>query len=347
VKVKKQLVFLILLFLGIAAFITIPFIVGVRETLSVVGQVKFYGIIVFVLFSSLILVVPAIGWKIILSKDGQGISFLELLKANVMGYPINYIAPSAYLGSEPLKLIYLTKNHNIQMGRLTATMIVCKFQEFIGLILLLVVATGIIVFARALPREMMIAIVVAVGILVLIIITLLYAFLSNFKPVVKIVNLIAKLKILRKKVDKVRTKAEEMEALIKIYFVKRWWTFFLTQSIVFLSSVSVFLRPAVFFYFYKGYLPIGLTALAIIFVLTQLLAIFHITPGGLGIFEVGIISIFGLFRIDKTEAMAFSVLTRIADIFLFTGGVWLVSHYGLAKLIKSSERKVDVHSELS
>lgn len=344
-KISKRTLFLILLLIGISAFFSIPFIVGVGETLNIIGSVGLIGIIIFVLNSFLILVAPAFSWKIILKKDGLNIPLLSLLKVNIMGYPINYIAPSMYLGSEPLKTFYLAKMYNIQKRRLVATIIVAKFQEFIGLVLLLIIATGIIVWQKALSPETTTAVIIAVGILTLIITALLVAFLGNFKPTVRLLNLIGKFKIPSEKLNKLRAKAEEMEALVKAHFTKRWWIFVITQLVTLLSTISVFIRPAIFFYFYKGYLAIGLSAIAIIFVLTQLLAIFHITPGGLGIFEGGIIFIFALFDRSQPEAVAFSIITRIADIAMFVSGIWLISHYGLTKVVKGIE-KIDSDSTL-
>ena len=52
--------------------------------------------------------------------------------ANLMGFPLDFMVPSAYLGGEPLKMIYIAHVCHVPPQRVLAAIIVAKFQEFGG-----------------------------------------------------------------------------------------------------------------------------------------------------------------------------------------------------------------------
>ena len=52
--------------------------------------------------------------------------------ANLMGFPLDFMVPSTYLGGEPLKMIYIAHVCHVPPQRVLAAIIVAKFQEFGG-----------------------------------------------------------------------------------------------------------------------------------------------------------------------------------------------------------------------
>ena len=82
-----------------------------------------------------------------------------------------------------------------------------------------------------------------------------------------------------------------------------------------------------------------LSALAVMFVLTQIILTFHLIPGSFGIFEGGVLLMFSLVGYSSAQAAAFSIITRISDITMFTAGSYLISHYGLMSIARKSVQK--------
>ncbi|OHB70050.1 MAG: hypothetical protein A2W23_08205 [Planctomycetes bacterium RBG_16_43_13] len=344
-RIPKKALFIASLLIGIAAFLCIPLFVGIEEVWSIIRAVGWLGIILFCVNSALILVAPAIGWKILIDKDGQTVPLISLLKANIMGYPINFVAPSMYLGSEPLRVFYIADIHNLPKRKVLASVIVNKFQELAGLVFLCLIGTIIIVCSGGLSQGETISIIVAISIIALVLIAMLYAFLSNFKPVLKTVNILSKLKLFSSKIEGMRHKAEELENMVREHFIKRWKTYLNSQLITLVSAASVFIRPIIFYYFYNKNILIEtqlftlLTKLFIIYVLTQIVLVFQLTPGGFGTFEGGMILTFQIAGLGSgsAEAIAFSIITRIGELAMVFAGLWMISHYGLMKVAKGKE----------
>lgn len=337
----KKLVFIGLIVLGIAGFVAVPFIVGIEKTFACLGQLGWTGIGAFLLCSSLYMVIPAIGWKLLMHGAGHHVPYSSYLTANLMGFPLNYATPSLYLGGEPLKTIFIGNKHHILKRRVLATIIVSKFQELSGLALLIICATIAILWGTsALSHTEQVALITATSIMAIALLALMIAFIGNFKPIVKLIDLLIRCRIFAMKLRELRSKAEEMEQIIHESFVKHWKTFLISMFITLFSAVSIFIRPALFFYFLnsdKG-MP-GITDLSIIFVLTQLISIIQIVPGNLGIWEGGTLWIFHLVNRPDGEAVAFAIASRIADILFLVIGLWLILHFGMSKVARETVRR--------
>jgi uncharacterized membrane protein YbhN (UPF0104 family) len=108
----KKAFFTVSLLVGVGLFV---FIInkfgGFGKALEAVGSIGWTGVSLFVLTSAGTLIFPAIGWWILMRGEGLRIPLWTVLKANFMGFPINFIAPSAYLGAEPLKTFYIAHAH--------------------------------------------------------------------------------------------------------------------------------------------------------------------------------------------------------------------------------------------
>lgn len=334
----QRIFFVLTLLAGLAAFCAIPFIVSIGDTLAIIGQIGWIGAIIFCVNNVMMLAIPSLGWQLLLVEAGHRVSYFELLKANVMGFPLNFFTPSLYVGGEPVKAWYIAKKYNISQREVLATVIVNKFQEIGGLLLFIIAGTFIIVYSSdALTGGQEAALIAVLVVFVLIFAAVITAFIGNFKPVVRLCNLLIRLNIFKKALSKVLDKAAELEQMVRDAFVKKWKIFLISQFVTLLSAVTIFVRPAIFFYFFTGGQEfLSLEALSIFFVLTQLINIFQIIPGNLGLFEGGVIGFFGLIGKASAEASAFTILGRIPELALLIVGMWLIAHCGLSAMFKKS-----------
>jgi uncharacterized protein (TIRG00374 family) len=175
----------------------------------------------------------------------------------------------------------------------------------------------------------------------------LYAFLGNFRPTVRIINLLAALGMAKRKLARLRRHAREMEQLIHRSFTHGWRTFLASQAVTLISAVSILMRPWIFFYFTRDRILIGAEYLCGIYVVTNLINMVPHTPGGLGIFEAGMVGLFKLADIKmagepERAAAAFSIMTRAADLVLILVGIYLIIHFNMQAIarrtVKGQER---------
>lgn len=342
----KRIFFAASLLLGLSLFVlVVTKFGGFEETLEIVGRTGWLGLTLFIANAALTLVMPGIGWWILMRGEGLHVTLWTTIRANFMGFPINFIAPTLYLGSEPLKMVYVSQVHGEPKRRVLATIIVAKFQE-VGALLIVMIVAAVIAFLKIdlTPKEKAV-LVVSMLFLLALFGFLLYSFVGNWKPTVKFINFLAAMGIAKRKLARLRTRAREMEHIVRQAFTRRWKTFVLSQLVTTCSSVAILMRPWIFFYFAQDGMLLGGEYLCAIYVLTNLINTLPHTPGGLGIFDGGMFWLFKEVGIGKENGAAFSVATRAADLFLILLGVWLIVHYGLsavAKRVAKGEEKVSV-----
>ena len=328
------------LLLGLTAFCLIPVFVGLEETMAVVGKAGIGCIVAFFAASAGILFFPAFGWWILMRAEGIRISPLVAIKANFMGFPINFCTPSMYLGSEPLKMYYIARVANVPKRQVLATIIVSKIQELVGIVILLIISSGIFVWNSDVFQGRGERIIVALTVFFTLLLGFgILAFAGGFKPTVKAINLLARFGVAKRKLARLRTRANEMENMVRNAFVQRWRTFLLAQLISFLCAISIFVRPILFFWFLSPDTPVPFHHIAGIYLVTNFLAMLNIVPGNLGLFEGGVVYYFDQMGLGSWKGSAYTLITRIADFGLLVIGCWLLFHYGMLAMARRKEKK--------
>jgi len=353
----KKAFFAISLLVGLALFIFfIDHFGGFRKALESIAAVGWSGVIAFIAMASGTLIFPAVGWWLLMRGERMAVSLWMTLKANFMGFPINFIAPSMYLGAEPLKTFYIAHASGETKRKILATIVVSKFQEMGALLITMVIAAGIAIWKIDFPDQQRALVVGALG-TVLFLLTLfliaVYGFVTNRRPTVKVINWLARFGKKRRfgrwrrRLARLRTRAEEMEHLIHVAFTKRWKTFVAAQAVTTLSALSVLFRPWLYFYFSERHSVVPFEKLSAIYITTNLINMLPHTPGALGVMEGGMGFLFTMLGVGGPgDAGAYQMVGRTADITLILFGAWLIFHYNLqamAKRIAQGKEKIGVH----
>ena len=349
----KKVFFALSLLVGITLFIFfIQKFGGFGKALEAVAAVGWDGVTGFVLLATGTLVFPALGWWILMRSEGMKVSVWSTLKANFMGFPVNFIAPSMFLGAEPLKTYYLASVTGEPKRKILATIVVSKFQEMGALLFTMVLAAGVAVWRIDFPRKQEIFVLSALGVLVSLFLLAVYGFVTNRQPTVKVINLLArfgkrKFGRWRRRLARLRTRAEEMEHVIHRAFTKRLKTFVLAQAITTLSALSVLVRPWVYFNFSLHHEHVAFEKLSAIYIVTNLINMVPHTPGALGVMEGGIVGLFRILKLgDDADAGAYQMVGRMADIVLILFGSWLIFHYNLQSMARRiAQGKEKLHIE--
>lgn len=338
---------LMLVGIGLFAFFIAKF-GGVKASIRVVAEVGWLGLVLFVVNAALVPAAPAVGWTMLMRAEGLKVSVWTALKAAFMGFPINFIAPSMYLGAEPLKVLYVANVHGVPKRRVLATIIVSKVQEVGALLLVMLVAAAFALWRIPFAPGQRWMVIGGMAVLTLFFAVGIYAFLGNFKPTVKFINMLARFGVAKRKVARLRTHAHEVEIIIQRSFTRGWRTFIASQAVTLISAVSILIRPWIFFVFAKD-LWIGMEFLCAIYVVTNLINMIPHTPGGLGIFEGGMLGLFALLDPAKGQpeqlAAGFSILTRAADLVLIAVGIVLIfvlNMRSFAKSVTKGEQKLSM-----
>src|SRR5262245_17921637 len=350
----KKVFFAFTLIVGLALFIFfIDKFGGFGKALQAVAAVGWTGVIGFIALASGTLVFPGLGWWILMRSEGMKVSLWTTLKANFMGFPINFIAPSMYLGAEPLKTFYIASVTGETKRKILATIVVGKFQEMGALLFTMVLAAGIAVWKIDFPRQQEIMVLTALFTLLGLFLLAVYGFVTNRQPTVKVINFLARFGKSgrfgrwRRRLARLRTRAEEMEHVIHTAFTKRWKTFVLAQAVTTLSALSVLVRPWVFFFFSARHEVVSFAKLSSIYITTNLINMLPHTPGALGVMEGGMGFLFSMLDVGGPgDAGAYQMVGRTADIVLILFGAWLIFHYNLqavAKRIAQGKEKIGVH----
>lgn len=331
----KRSLYALSLIVGVSLFVwVIARFGGVAKALELVRETGWTGVALFVANAAAVLAIPALGWTILMRGEGLRVTLWTALKANFMGFPLNFIAPTMYLGAEPLKMLYVAQAHGESRGRVLATIVVAKFQEVGAILLVMLVSAALSVRRVDFGGQQE---VIMVGFMLAICAGFsltLYAFIGNFKPTVKVVNALAAMGVAKRKLARLRTRAEEMEHLIRMAFTKRWKTFIAAQAVTLLSAFSIMMRPWIYFYFTRERLLLGTEQLCAIYLVTNLISSLPHTPGGLGIFDGGMVALFPALGLDTDHAAGFALMSRVSDIILLLLGAWLIMHYGLQSLAR-------------
>jgi uncharacterized protein (TIRG00374 family) len=350
----KKAFLAISLIIGLALFIFfIQKFGGFGKALEAVAAVGWSGVFCFIALATGTLVFPGIGWWILMRSEGMKVPLWSTLKANFMGFPINFIAPSMYLGAEPLKTYYIASVTGETKRKILATIVVSKFQEMGALLFTMVLAAGIAVWKIDFPRQQEIMVLAALFTLLGLFLLAVWGFVTNRQPTVKVINFLAqfgkssRFGRWRRKLARLRTRAEEMEHLIHTAFTKRWKTFVVAQAITTLSALSVLVRPSLYFYFSARHQLVPFEKLSAIYIVVNLINMLPHTPGALGVMEGGIVGLFRLLDLGAdADAGAYQMVGRMADVVLIIFGAWLIFHYNLqamAKRIAQGNEKVGVH----
>lgn len=330
----KRVLSVLTVLVGIAGFCAMPFIVGVDDLLRTIGQVGWLCVVLFVVNASGTVVIPAIGWWLIMRAEGIPVSFGVTVQTNFMGYPLNVLTPSMFLGGEPLKTFYLAARYQVAKRRVLATIIVAKFQELGGLILSIVAATTLFVWHSDILTIRFEVLLIALLVLLVGLFSLtLYAFAGRNRPLVTLVKLLGRWRIFSPLLAKLLNLAEELEDLIHSTLTHRLRVLLIAQAITCLSSVTIFLRPWIFFRALPE-LHVSFEQLCALFVITNLVNSLTIVPGGLGLFEATMAGYASLVNLGDDKGVAFALISRVADLTFVVIGVSLIFHRGLSHIAR-------------
>ncbi len=322
------------------------FAVGVERTLAAVQEAGLGAFVVAGVALAGSIVLRALAWAVLNRPVKHTIPFRSVLAAELVGTAGNMITPSTYLGGEPLKVAYVTKTTGHPLHEVAGTVLLAKYLEALSFMLFFSFGTLV---ALARYQDVLFVQYPAAGVTLLAaaggLLTLtgaMWLSLSRrWRPLTRLVCLLARLRVFRRFFVRLRRPTQAMEDQVSRVFCeegKAAWVAFLAQMG---GHVVLFARPGLFLLI-GSRIHLGPAALSLIFVVSQALLAFQLTPSGVGPLDGGLIGTFALIGLSEAHCMAYLLCLRFWDVLVIGAGAFIGARAGAGLL---TEKKVHLVEE--
>jgi uncharacterized protein (TIRG00374 family) len=280
-------------------------------------KLQLWQILVLLGLNTVIYVLIALRWWLIVHVENKTISFLPLLAIRVAVFGVSYFTLGPQVGGEPLQVLYLQRNYGMTYTRATSTVVMDKLLEFLANFVLLGIGLTAIIQAGIFSTNGYGSLASLGGLIVLLLwppihIILLY---HGKYPISKVLRKFSNNKIVR-----FIAASERMAGT----FCRRHLGSLL--SAIFVSLLAAF-GMVVEFFCITLFLGIHLSFWQTIAAWTAgWLAFLVPLPGGLGALEASQVFALGAFGISAVSAIGVTLLIRARDLLIGGLGLLLVGH---------------------
>ncbi len=292
-KFSKTTIMILILIVIYVAFLLSTDITKVQNNLKTMNYS--YLLIAIALWSSGN-IFRIIRWHLFLKEIEDKVPFKENVLYYLAGFA--FLLSPGRLG-EIIRSPYIKRDYGISIPKTASIVFVERFYELLGITIVLSVGLVFIEFQRIILLVPLAIIVVAIVVF------------KNKKLLFNILNKISKIRLLKN----ISTNFEESyNTIVKLSKPK----FFVIGTIT--STIRAFLMGlAVYFLVLSLSAKLSFEEVLVIFLASQLVAALSMIPGGIGIFDGGIVGLFFAFNVPYDIAITTTILIRIIGIGLFSG----------------------------
>jgi len=314
----KRILSLVLLLVGLGLVGLIARSVDLAQAWKELCRVGWLGAAAFVVNILITIGGPFLGWHLLMRSLEVPVPLSTTLLSGLIGRACNLLSPMSYFGGEGVRTFHVAAVTGAPRRRVLAAVVVSEFQVMAGLtiftLLGLAISASLSTLGGAQLRWALAGgVTLATGLLVV-----LGLALGDMRPCVRVLDTLVRWRIFPRSLAGVRSAALELEDLIRTLFRERPGTFFLAQLLSLSSPVAQFLRPTLYFWLLSGTgaltrLP-TFGELSVFFVMSQLLFMLPTTPGGVGVYEAGVVGLFKYLGWDVADGAAYGLLLRLDDV---------------------------------
>jgi len=291
-KFSKTTIMIIVLIVIYVAFLLSTDITKVQNNLNTMNY--FYLLISIALMLS-VAVVGIIRWHFFLKEIENKVSFRSNIKYYLAGFAFT-LSPGRI--GEMIRSPYLKRDYGIPISKTASIVFVERFYDLLGITVLLSIGLVFIEFEKS------------ILLIPFTIIALAILIFKNKRFLTYFVRKTSRIKFLSTLNTKFEESYESAEKLLTIKFL-------VTGTA--LSTIMFFLQTLAVFYLVVGFSEvITLEQIAVIFPASQFAASISMVPGGIGIFDGGMVGLFVLNGLDYDIAITVTILIRLLSTGLFS-----------------------------
>lgn len=303
--------------------------IGLKEILNNLTKADPIFIIIAFILTTIYYLIWNLRWYLII-KDTHKTSYFKIIPIFLTGVLFNTITPSARFGGEPFRAYYLSKEYKITKTRAFATTVIDKIYNFIVFSILSIFSI-LFVISYIKINVLLKTLLITCLVIVLAAILLLFVFHKkrDTKKTFKLHKLLPIMynfflfKFIRNKFETcedfmgfVNKKIDTFVKFLKKHFKKKKNILngLVTTTIFWLIKFIV-----VYFLFLSLNHPIDIMPIIIVVTISNLLGDLSFTPGGIGIIEALMITLYYSFGINPAIAVIVTLLSRAMFYFYALG----------------------------
>jgi uncharacterized protein (TIRG00374 family) len=324
-----------LLLLAALVYISDPLLVWAE--LYAVGA---WGLLVVLANVLCSLLAAMTSWYVLLRSAGILVPRASSAGAYICGYAVNYVTPVMYLGGEPVRVYLVARRTGVPMARVAATVVVERLLASLSVLAFVSIGIFFVLGSPGISPADKRWMEIGLGIAVAFVLAVLFSFVRDYRWLSRLITWLAKHFSGRGRTLRAAARVAETEREVYVAFAQRLPHTLLALLLQLASVFFSYLRPQVFLHFTQSPLC-TFPQLSFYFTLNFFLTMFlWITPGGVGIAEGGRMGIFSLIGMMPSQALAFSVLFRGAELIIVVVGLYLLAHQGVLRVIGQEAQNI-------
>jgi uncharacterized protein (TIRG00374 family) len=305
-KKRYQLIFIIL------ALFLLYFVlskVGFSNIINNLRMIKWYYLLLAILVNLSVFLVWTYKWKLLVDKISK-VKFWRLFAILFTGIFFNSATPTANVGGEPLRAHFLGKECKKEKSKFLATVIIDKITNAGTALIFVIFSILFVSFFLKATTAMKVVTQSLVVILFILAVLIIFYHKVKLKTVLRLIYPLFKKKFSR--LDKferfVEQKKENMKQVLKEFYTNR-------KALRKEICLGLIMQILTFTKAYILFTALGVHVNPLYIILTVSIAVtigqIIIVPGGIGVVESSMISMYALLGIDPHIAATVAILDRI------------------------------------
>ncbi len=320
---KRYSIIFILLALSLLYFVLSK--IGFRSISEGLGMLKWYYLVLAISMNLFVFIIWNYKWKLLVCKISK-IKFWELFPILMTGNFFNTATPTANLGGEPLRAYYLGKRFRKEKSKYFATIIIDKLTNAVtSLVFVLFSVLFISLFLKVPTTVKILTQSLIIISLVLVGLALFYRKIK-LKTILRIVYPFFKKKYPnRNTFDQIiEKKRESVKGVLKRFYSDK-------KSVAVEVLLGMLMQLLTFAKAYVLFIALGQEISPLYVILTvsisMMIGQIIIVPGGIGVVESSMISLYTLLGVNVEIAATVAVVDRIVYYVITLGGGYLSFSY--------------------
>lgn len=332
---------LILLAFGIGVLAVLVLFIGPEEILGALELANPWYVILALMVQFLLFGLWIERWFINIQVVNIKIKRLSLLPMLLVGMAVNNITPSARGGGEPVRAYILGKYTKCSMESSFATVIADRGLDIFPLFLLAVITIIFAVLYLQLSSLMVSVLIISLALLLVLFIIGFYMSINpkmGERVTIWVVNLIKRFS--KKEHSKLEKKAlnalQGFQNSIKT-LIKNRKILFYALPLSFLIWFVEIIRLYIIFLAFNT--PISIEIIAVVFVISTLIGMIPVLPGGVGAIDGVMILLFSVAGVPPSIGAAATIVERLISFWLPSFlGISMIPYFGSGVMDQFSDK---------